>query len=135
VGHFALACGVRLGLGPTSTYLLTVRGQPGNGRLGTAVRILDDGGQRWLVAAEFVPPWVLPVTVAGQATLTRGWRSETVSAKRVAGADVGHVLKRYAQLVPEDRHYFDASPEDSEQAFARESYRHSVFRLGPPASD
>jgi deazaflavin-dependent oxidoreductase (nitroreductase family) len=69
---------LRLGVAGKMTYLLTVKGRR-SGRLYSApVNVIEHGNQRWLVAPYGAVNWVRNARAAGQVTLTRGRRSETV---------------------------------------------------------
>ena len=67
---------------------------------------------------------------AGQVTLSRGSRSETLSIRELAGAEAAPVLKRYLTRVPITRPYFDVKPDSPLRDFVSEAPRHPVFQLG-----
>ena len=70
---------VRAGLGAKGTYLLTVRGRKSGQLRSTPVTLLEEEGQRWLVALYGEVNWVQNARAAGRVTFSRGGRSETVS--------------------------------------------------------
>ena len=70
---------LRVGLGPRHTYLLTVRGRRSGTRYSTPVTLVEEGAHRWLVAPYGEVSWVRNARAAGQVTLSRGRRSETVA--------------------------------------------------------
>jgi deazaflavin-dependent oxidoreductase (nitroreductase family) len=125
---------LRCGLGPRHTYLLTVRGRASGRVRSTPVTLVEDGGLRWLVAPYGEVAWVRNARAAGEVTLSRGWRSETVVAFELDAAEAAPVLKRYVREVPVTRPYFTVGPDAELGTFAGESARHPVFRLVTTAS-
>lgn len=119
-----------LGLGPSHTYLLTVRGRTTGRPHSTPVTLVENAGSRWLVAPYGEVGWVQNARAAGQVTLTRWWRSQTVRITELPPAEAGPVLKRYATAVPITRPFFDARHDASVAAFVAEAARHPVFRIG-----
>ena len=120
---------LRLGLMPGPTYLLTVRGHRTGRPLSTPVTLVEDGGIRWLVAPYGDVAWVRSARAAGQVTLSRGSRSETVPIRELAPAEAAPVLQRYVTRVPITRPYFDVKPDSPLTAFVAEASRHPVFEL------
>ena len=121
---------LRLGLMPGPTYMLTVPGRRSGRPLSTPVTLVEDGGTRWLVAPYGDVAWVRNSRAAGQVTLSRGSRSETVSIRELGPTEAAPVLQRYITRVPITRPYFDARPDSPLAAFIAESPRHPVFELG-----
>lgn len=121
---------LRVGMGPKTTYLMTVRGRKSGKMHSTPVTLVKMDGQRWLVAPYGEVGWVFNARAAGQVTLTRGRRSETVTVTEVGPDESAPVLKEYVTRIPIVRPYFDATPESSLEKFAVEANRHPVFRLG-----
>ncbi len=126
---------LRLGLGPPRTYLLTVAGRKTGRPLSTPVTLVEMEGQRWLVAPYGEVAWVRNVRAAGRATLARGRRVETVTARPLGPAESAPVLRRYIKDVPITRPYFDVRPDSPLAAFIAEAPRHPVFLLGPAPPD
>ncbi|HEV3350122.1 MAG TPA: nitroreductase family deazaflavin-dependent oxidoreductase [Methylomirabilota bacterium] len=118
-----------LGLMPGPTYLLTVPGRRTGRPLSTPVTLVEEGGQRWLVAPYGEVPWVRNARAAGRVTLTRGRRAETVSLRALGAAEAAPVLRRYVTRVPITRPYFDVTPDSPLTAFEAEAARHPVFAL------
>ena len=128
--NWLMAALLRLGGRPNTTYLLTVRGRRTGRARSTPVTLVEEGGQRWLVAPYGVVGWVRNARAAEQVTLTRGRRSETLRIQEVVDpAEAAPILKLYASRVPITRPYFAAPPEAPVEAFADEAVRHPVFRL------
>jgi deazaflavin-dependent oxidoreductase (nitroreductase family) len=120
-----------LGVPVGTTWLLTVRGRR-SGRLHrTPVTLVEEGDTRWLVAPYGAVAWVQNVRAAGEATLTRGRRAETVQLHELSADEAAPILRQYARQVPVTRPYFDVSPQAPVEAFRAESARHPVFRIAP----
>jgi deazaflavin-dependent oxidoreductase (nitroreductase family) len=122
---------IRLGLGKEYRYILTVRGRRTGKPYSTPVDIMQRDGQRWLVAAYGVTNWVRNARAAGQVTLSRGRRSETLPVAELGPEDSISVLRQYLREVPVTQPYFDATPDSPDQQIAAEAPRHPVFVLLP----
>jgi deazaflavin-dependent oxidoreductase (nitroreductase family) len=120
---------LRMGLAPRHTYLLTVHGRRSGTPYSTPVTLVQEGTNRWLVAPYGEVSWVRNARAAGQVTLSRGCRSETVAMVELGPAEAAPVLKQYVTEVPITRPFFDATPDSPLEAFAAEARRHSVFRI------
>ncbi len=121
---------LKLGLMPGPTYLLTVPGRRTGRPLSTPITLVEDGNTRWLVAPYGDVAWVRNARAAGQITLSRGKRSETLPIRELPSTEAAPVLQRYVTRVPITRPYFDARPDSPLAAFIAESPRHPVFHLG-----
>jgi deazaflavin-dependent oxidoreductase (nitroreductase family) len=121
---------LKLGLMPGPTYLLTVPGRRSGHPLSTPVTLVEQDGARWLVAPYGDVAWVRSARAAGQITLSRGRRSETVPIRELGPDDAAPVLQRYITRVPITRPYFDARPDSPLSDFISEAPRHPVFALG-----
>jgi len=117
------------------TYVLTVRGRRTGRPRSTPVRLVQEGGQRWLVAPYGPVNWVRNARAAGQVTLSSGRRSETVAIEELGPAESAPVLRRYLAEVPIVRPFFDVTPDSPLEAFAAEAPRHPVFRIVGPAGE
>jgi deazaflavin-dependent oxidoreductase (nitroreductase family) len=120
---------LRVGLGPPRTYLLAVPGRRTGQPRSTPVTLVEAGGQRWLVAPYGAVGWVRNARAAGQVTLSRGRRRETVTLTELDAGRSAPVLQQYVREVPITRPFFDAGPEAPVEAFAAEAARHPVFRI------
>ena len=122
---------LRLGLAPRTTMLLTVPGRRSGTPRSTPITLVEEDGQRWLVAPYGPVGWVRNARAAGQVELSRGRRSETVRVKELALEAAAPVLKAYVKRVPITRPYFDATPDAPLAAFVAEATRHPVFQILP----
>lgn len=130
---------LRTGFQPGSTYLLTVKGRKSGRLLTTSVTLVEENGQRWLVAPYGEVNWVRHARAAGQVTLSRGHGSETLSIVELSPAERAPILKKYLRRVPIVRPFFDATASSPLEVFVAEASRHPVFRLAsstaPGAAD
>jgi deazaflavin-dependent oxidoreductase (nitroreductase family) len=120
---------IRLGLGPKHSYILTTPGRKSGKLYSTPVSLVEEGQQRWLVAPYGEVSWVRNARAAGQVTLTRGGRSETVAIVELGPNESAPVLQKYIKQEAITRPYFDAEPDSPLETFIAEASRHPVFRL------
>lgn len=74
-------------------YLLTVRGRKSGLPRTVPVAIIQHKGRRYVGAAFEMVDWARNLRAAGEATLTRGRRSETVSARELPPSEAALVLR------------------------------------------
>src|SRR5918994_6685342 len=122
---------LRLGLAPRTTVLLTVPGRRTGRPRSTPVTLVEEDGQRWLVAPYGPVGWVHNARAAGQVQLSHGRRTETVRVKELAAEAAAPNLKAYLERVPITRPYFDVPPDATLAAFAAEAPKHPVFQVIP----
>lgn len=121
----------RRGLGADFRYVLTVRGRISGKRHTTPVDAIEHGGRRWLVAPYGVTNWVRNARAAGEVELRRGGRIERVRVLEASKHEAVPILRRYLELVPVTRPYFEAGLDAPDAVLAAEVERHPVFRLDP----
>jgi deazaflavin-dependent oxidoreductase (nitroreductase family) len=119
----------RFGLSPPRTYLLTVPGRRTGKPYSTPVTLVEEKGERWLVAPYGEVGWVKNARAIGKVALARGSRSETVRIIELAPAEAAPVLKKYVIDVPVVRAFFDVGPQSDIKDFIAEAPRHPVFRI------
>lgn len=122
---------LRLGLAPRTTMLLTVPGRRSGTPCSTPVSLVEEDGQRWLVAPYGPVGWVHNARAAGQVQLSRGRRSETVRVKELAPEAAAPILKAYLERVPITRPYFDVTPDAPLAAFAAKAPKQPAFQVVP----
>src|SRR5260370_10571797 len=115
---------LRLGVGPRTTYLLTVKGRRSGKLYSTPVTLVTQGDQRWLVAPYGTVNWARNARAAGEVTLTRGRRSERVTIVELGPGESAPVLKEYVRHVPTVRSFFDATPDSPIEALPAQPPRH-----------
>ncbi len=122
---------IKLGIGPSQRYLLTVSGRKTHLARTTPVSLVIDGSARYLVGPYGEVGWIRNAREAGAVTLARGGRSEQFSLEPLEGAAAAAILKRYLKLEPITRPYFHAAADAPAEAFEAEVATHPVFRLTP----
>ena len=121
----------RRGLGKDYRHLLTVRGRKTGRPRTTPVDVMREGARRWLVAAYGVTSWVHNARAAGEVTISRGGRQETLRVTELTPEDSVRVLRQYLREVPVTRAYFDVTADSTDEEIAAEATRHPVFALIP----
>ncbi len=124
----------RAGVNMGTMSLLTVRGRKSGQPHTVPVLLVEQDGQRWLVAPYGVVQWVRNLRAAGTATLTRGRRSEAISVTELPAQEAAPILKQYLLKATAARPYFDAPKDAPLEAFEREAPRHPVFQVTPMES-
>ncbi len=120
---------IRVGLGSPHTYLLTVRGRKSGKPHSTPVTLVEENGQRWLVAPYGQVQWAKNARAAGEVTLSRGGRSVKCRIAECGAQEGGEVLKKYLDVEPITQPAFKARRGDPVEAFVAEASSHPVFRL------
>lgn len=122
-----LRAGVKLG----TMSLLTVRGRKSGQPHTVLVLLVEQDGDRWLVAPYGAVQWVRNIRAAGTATLTRARHSEAISVTELPAREAGPVLKQYLLLPVAGgvRSYFNATKDSPLAAFELEAALHPVFRI------
>ncbi len=119
----------RVGLTGPRTHLLTVSGRKTGTPWSTPVSIVEEGGERWLVAPYGDRNWVRNARAAGQVELRRGRRREQLSVVELSPREAVPVLRRYYELGRLTRPFFDVSLESSDEEWLAEAPCHPVFHL------
>ena len=118
------------GWGASYRHILTVRGRRSGQLRSTPVDVMSHEGSRWLVAGYGPANWVANARAAGELTLSRGGRSEVLTVQDALPSESVPVLRKYMREVRVTRRYFDAHPDDPDDAIAAELPRHPVLKLG-----
>ncbi|GAA4630816.1 nitroreductase family deazaflavin-dependent oxidoreductase [Actinoallomurus vinaceus] len=133
--NLVFAVMTRLGRGKDYRHILTVRGRKTGEPRSTPVDVMQNGDQRWLVAAYGVTNWVHNARAAGEVEIARGRHRETLRVVELAPEDSVPVLRQYLREVPVTRAYFDVTLDSTDEQFAAEASRHPVFRLVSGTAD
>lgn len=129
-----LRAGVRL-VGPYlffggyPMYLLTVRGRKSGQPRTVAVAIIQRNGKRYVSTPYGVVDWVRNLRAAGEAILTRGRRSETVSAKEAPLTEAAFVLREEVEAGNPFVRYTGITVDSSLEEFERAAGSHPLFVL------
>lgn len=122
---------IRLGMMPKNLHVLTVRGRKTGQAYSTPVSLVQEDGKRWLVAPYGEVNWVKNARAAGEVTLMRGGKTETLRITELPAEDSAPILKQYIAQEAIVRPYFDVTPDSPLEAFVAEAPRHPVFALSP----
>lgn len=122
--------GFRLvGFGKYPMYLLTVRGRNSGQPRTVPIVILERNGKRYLASPYGIVNWVRNLRAAGEATLTRGRRSETVTARELPQDEAAVVLREDIREGNPFARYFGVTAESSLEEFERAAVSHPLFVL------
>jgi hypothetical protein len=88
---------------------------------------MQEEGRRWLVSPYGQVSWVKNARAAGQVTLSRGGKSETVRIQELGPGDSAPVLQKYLRLEKIVQPYFEVTPDSPLVAFVAEAARHQEF--------
>ena len=125
-----LRAGFRLvGFGKYPMYLLTVRGRKSGQPRTISMVIIERNGQRYLGAPFGAVAWVRNLRTAGEAILTRGRRSETVSAIELPPSEAALVLREEVKGGNPFSSYFGVTAASSLEEFERAAISHPLFLL------
>jgi deazaflavin-dependent oxidoreductase (nitroreductase family) len=121
----------KVGVGASYRFILTVAGRKSGRLYSTPVDVMVHEGRRWLVAGYGPANWVENARAAGQVTLSRDGRTEVLAVEDASPGESVPVLRKYMREVRVTRRYFDASPDDPDDAIVAELPRHPVLKLMP----
>lgn len=125
-----LRVGVKLvGFGRYPTYLLTVRGRKSGQPRTVPIVLLRRNGKRYLASPFGMVNWVRNLQASGEATLTRGRRSEPVKAIELSQHDAALVLRDDVRDGNPFARYFGVTKNSSLAEFERAAVSHPVFLL------
>ena len=132
-----LRAGIKV-VGPNKvpTYLLTVRGRKSGQPRTTPIVVIEQERKRYLLAPFGVVDWVRNLRAAGEATITRGRRTEALRAIELPSGEASLVLKRglVDGSIPSFLvKYFEITTESSPEELEAAAERHPVFLLHHPA--
>ncbi|MFL5701203.1 MAG: nitroreductase family deazaflavin-dependent oxidoreductase [Ktedonobacteraceae bacterium] len=123
-----LRAGFKLvGFGNYPMYLLTVRGRKSGQPRTFPLAIIERNGKRYVAAVYGVADWARNLRAAGEATLTRGRRSETVNAIELPTGEAALVLREEIRGGNPMSRYYGVHAESSLEEFERAVVSHPVF--------
>ncbi len=123
---------VGLGFGPAFIYLLEVRGRKSGRIYSTPVNVMPLDGKRYMVAPRGRTQWVRNAEAAGEVTLKRGSKRETVRLRQLEGAEKLRILKAYLDTYKSVvQKYFSIPAGSPVEAFAEIAENHPAFELLP----
>ncbi|GCE08264.1 nitroreductase family deazaflavin-dependent oxidoreductase [Dictyobacter aurantiacus] len=125
-----LRAGVKLnGTGNYPMYLLTVRGRKSGQPRTVPIVTIERNGNRYLASPYGTVAWVRNLQAAGEATLTRGGRVETVKARELPQREAALVLQADIKGGNPFARYYQVTAESSFEEFERVAASHPVFLL------
>ena len=128
--NFVITTLLRAGVPIGHMSLLTVRGRKSGQPRTTPVWLEEHNGQRWVISPYGQVNWVRNLRAAGEATLTRGRRTERVASVELPPSEAAPKLKQSLGAAPAMlQGYFDVTPDAPLADFEREVPRHPVFLL------
>lgn len=89
---------IRLGIGPSGHYLLTVRGRETGRSYSTPVHVVDWQGDRWLVAPYGTVDWVKNARKSGEISLSRRGECRDYVLREVEPEHRAPILQRYLEI-------------------------------------
>ena len=120
---------IRWKIAPSSTYLMTVRGRKTGKPYSTPVTLVERDGKRWLVSPYGEVNWVKNARAAGEVSLLRNGKTETLQIKELSPVESAPILKEYITAVGIVRPYFEVQPDSPLQDLEAEAPNHPVFLL------
>ncbi len=125
-----LRLGVKLmGFGRYPMYLLTVRGRKSGQPRTVPIVILERDGKRYLNSPYGMVNWVRNLRAAGEAVLTRGRRSETVTARELSREEAARILREEVRDGHPFARYLGVTADSSLEEYERMVVTHPVFVL------
>ena len=125
---------VGLGLAPSYTYLVQVRGRKTGRVYAAPVNLLEMAGRRFLVAPRGRTQWVRNAEAAGEVTLERGSSRRRFRIRAVPSEDKPEILKTYLDRFKLGvQRYFPVPAGSDARAFGEIADRYPVFELLPPS--
>jgi deazaflavin-dependent oxidoreductase (nitroreductase family) len=123
---------VGLGLGFSHNYLLEVRGRKSGKLFSTPVDLLEQHGQRYLVAPRGRTQWVRNAEAAGEITLKKGSSRQKFSLRTLTDSEKPAILKAYLDsFKSEVQRYFPIAAGSPVEAFAPLVASYPAFELIP----
>ena len=116
-------------IAPPRTYLMTVRGRKTGKPYTTPVTLVERDGKRWLVSPYGEVNWIKNARAAGEISLFRGGKTESLRIRELSPQESAPILKEYITLEGIVRPFFDVQPDDPIEDFETEAPKHPVFLL------
>src|SRR5437667_4004854 len=113
-------------------YLLTVRGRKSGLPRTVPVAIIRRNGKRYVGSPYGIVDWVRNLRAAGEATLTRGRRSETVNATELPKGEAALVLREDVKDGNPFARSFGVTADSSLEEFEQAVVSHPLFVLQSP---
>src|SRR5271166_81447 len=118
-----------VGPGKAPMYLITVPGRKSGQPRTTPIAIVNQEGKRYVFTPYGVVDWVRNLRAAGQASLTRGRRTERVHATELPTEQTSLMLKRFLATGNPIGRLFAIPANASDVEFEQAAASHPVFLL------
>ncbi len=123
-----LRAGVKVvGPGNYPMYLLTVRGRKSGQPRTVPIVTIEQNGKRYVGSVYGIVDWVRNLRAAGEATLTRGRRSETVNVIELPKEEAALVLQTDVKHGNPFARYYGVTADSPLEEFERSVLTHPVF--------
>jgi deazaflavin-dependent oxidoreductase (nitroreductase family) len=116
-------------IGNYPMYLLTVRGRKSGQPRTVPLAIIERNGKRYVGSPYGIVDWVRNLRAAGEAILTRGRRSETVSARELPIGEAALVLREDVKGGNPFARSYGVTADSSLEEFERTVVSHPLFVL------
>jgi deazaflavin-dependent oxidoreductase (nitroreductase family) len=121
---------VGLGLGPSASYLLQVRGRKSGRLFSTPVNLLEMQGKKYLVAPRGRTQWVRNAEAAGEVTLKKGNYRQSFRLRALPEGERPALLKAYLdRFRGEVQRYFPVRAGSDVKDFAAIAEGYPVFEI------
>jgi deazaflavin-dependent oxidoreductase (nitroreductase family) len=110
-------------------YLFTVRGRKSGQPRTVALAIIERNGKRYVGSPFGIVDWVRNLRAVGEATLTRGHRSETVNARELPQGEAASVLREDIKGGNPFARNYGVTADSSLEEFERTVVTHPLFVL------
>jgi deazaflavin-dependent oxidoreductase (nitroreductase family) len=110
-------------------YLLTVRGRKSGQPRTVAIAIMQRNGKRYVGSPYGIVDWVRNLRAAGEAMLTRGRRSETISATELPPSEAALIICEEIKLGNPFIRFYGVNAESSQEEIERAALSHPLFML------
>lgn len=118
-----------MGLKNHPAYLFTVRGRKSGQPHTLPIVVIEQNGQRYLNSPFGMVNWVRNLQAAGEATLTRGRHSETVTARELPPREAALILREDIKNGNPFSRNFGVTAESSLEEFEHTVLTHPIFLL------
>jgi deazaflavin-dependent oxidoreductase (nitroreductase family) len=110
-------------------YLLTVRGRKSGLPRTVSLAIIQWNGKRYIGSPYGIVDWVRNLRAAGEAVLTRGRRSETVTARELPTGEAALVMREDVKGGNPFARNYGVTADSSLEEFERAVVSHPLFVL------
>ena len=110
-------------------YLLTVRGRKSGLPRTVSIAMIERNGKRYVGSVYGIVDWVRNLRAAGEATLTRGRRSETINVRELPTGEAALVLREEIKGGNPFARSYGVTADSSLEEFERAVLTHPVFVL------